>query len=611
MNNHQVASTSTSCAPQCNLSRRAEKKAKRKAIKAEKKRQMLEEYMLDNVINENTNTERQISTTTLVGGKACRARLAREDNDKNVATFHLGLSNNSNDYEHSQHRAQGAAPILSEIQPEHVDVVKYLEDKEQELRIDARGMHMKDRMVVKVDNHGSMETFKQQADDDGDEHDEKHILDFSKARARGIVSLALVDTLTSTASLSTTILHLNLSRNELWDISAEAFAPLSSTLITLDISRNWFEALPEAIGSLHHLKELRATHNLLKPNATNSLRLDTLANMKQLEMIDIRFNQKCGNQSLLELMQSTLNDKVIVKMTVTYPPPPLNTSNTYESDRVGATPAVRDATLLRSQLEPWSTMALRRRLVSDFGQEFTPDGKSWADEDITRGQVMNRLLACYQEEAKDEQNQPNCNRDENGRLIVHVSGQKLDEIICDKLLHTLKEVWASSSTTCNRERPSICADNYMILSSPSIFDPTTQKAAKAAGKLKRHQALWDIAFEALYSVDPLFASQYTAVAVTHNFIGSPHIDKQNCGPFYGLSLGKFEEGGNIMVECSARVVASVNTKNSLARVDGRFPHWVSPYNHTTEERYSLIYYRTEGHIDQIGPAVFKIPKVPL
>ena len=88
----RVASTSTSCAPQYNLSRRAEKKAKRKAIKAEKKRQMLEEYMLDNVINENTNTERQISTTTLayVGGKACRARLAQDINDKNVATFHLG-----------------------------------------------------------------------------------------------------------------------------------------------------------------------------------------------------------------------------------------------------------------------------------------------------------------------------------------------------------------------------------------------------------------------------------------------------------------------------------------------------------------------------------------
>lgn len=59
----------------------------------------------------------------------------------------------------------------------------------------------------------------------------------------------------------------------------------------------------------------------------------------------------------------------------------------------------------------------------------------------------------------------------------------------------------------------------------------------------------------MLSVDPEFARKYTALAVTHGFQGSPHIDKQNIGPFYGLALGDFEEGtGGIMVECSARVV---------------------------------------------------------
>ena len=57
------------------------------------------------------------------------------------------------------------------------------------------------------------------------------------------------------------------------------------------------------------------------------------------------------------------------------------------------------------------------------------------------------------------------------------------------------------------------------------------------------------------SVDPTFAQKYTALAVTHGFHGSPHIDKQNVGPFYGLALGDFEDGtGGIRVECSARVV---------------------------------------------------------
>ena len=62
-----------------------------------------------------------------------------------------------------------------------------------------------------------------------------------------------------------------------------------------------------------------------------------------------------------------------------------------------------------------------------------------------------------------------------------------------------------------------------------------------------------------------------------------------------------------MVECSARVVAKVNTKNRMAKVDGRYPHWVGPYDSTRGDRYSLIYYRTDGDIEPIGPAVFTVP----
>ena len=60
---------------------------------------------------------------------------------------------------------------------------------------------------------------------------------------------------------------------------------------------------------------------------------------------------------------------------------------------------------------------------------------------------------------------------------------------------------------------------------------------------------------AIDSLDPIFARKYDALAVTQGFQGSPHIDKQNIGPFYGLALGDFDEGtGGIRVECSARVV---------------------------------------------------------
>ena len=61
------------------------------------------------------------------------------------------------------------------------------------------------------------------------------------------------------------------------------------------------------------------------------------------------------------------------------------------------------------------------------------------------------------------------------------------------------------------------------------------------------------------------------------------------------------------MECSARIVACVNTKNRLAKVDGRNPHWVAPYDHQNTERHSLIFYQTVGEREPIGPAIFQMP----
>lgn len=532
------------------------------------------------------------SDTASVGGKATRARLARQKNDSEIAASRSF----SNGHEWEQHRPQGGAPILSQILPQHLKIVQCLETKEQEMRIKGRGIRLKERMAVEVDCHGSMDTGRYFDAGHG-----KELCNLSRLNLRGIFYPSSWFSLPvpPTASSLSTILHLDLSRNELWDITTGALETLSATLISLDISRNWFESLPESISSLQELKELHASHNLLKPN-----KLDILTRgMKQLEIVDLRFNQKCGRRSLLESLQSKVGDNVKVKLTVTYPPPPTDTVN---QDRVGASPAMRDATLLRSQLEPWSTMALRRRLVADFGEECTGDGRSWADADITRGHVMDRLLSMYQEEAKDRNSSQICNSG-NGRAVVYVSGVPVEVSIRDRVLHALKDFWATSSSVGTRERPSICAENYMILCSPSMFESNSQNAAKAACKLKRHEVLWNLAFEAMNSVDPVYASQYTAVAVTHNFVGSPHIDKQNCGPFYGFAVGDFEEGtGDVFVECSARVIAAVKTKNCMAKVDGRFPHWVGPYDSKTD-RYSLIYYRTGGGVELIGPAIFDVP----
>ena len=59
------------------------------------------------------------------------------------------------------------------------------------------------------------------------------------------------------------------------------------------------------------------------------------------------------------------------------------------------------------------------------------------------------------------------------------------------------------------------------------------------------------------------------------------------------------------VEADARTVCVVDTKNRLGKVDGRFPHWVTPWDaRGGKERFSLIYYRTAGEPEPITSAAF-------
>jgi len=297
-------------------------------------------------------------------------------------------------------------------------------------------------------------------------------------------------------------------------------------------------------------------------------------------------------------------------------------------------PAERDVTLLRCQLEPWSTAHLRLRLSTVFGEDHV------AMDALSRGDVMSRLLHHYE----TTKQQRRC------RKTIKVLGTPVDPMVCAQLLSHLRN-WSQIHKV--NSRPSINATSYMILRSPSEFgqpqqqqpqgkaqqpQPSSQdnnnnnnnnnkvpamskKARIAAKKLRQFQPLWDLAKKTLATIDPIFARSFSALAVTKNFRGSPHIDKQNTGPFYGLSLGNFDDGtGGVCVEADAFTVAHVNTKGRLAKVDGRYPHWVAPYTYheldnnadilseqqQEEERcrYSLIFYSTKQSYCQPGPAYF-------
>lgn len=230
---------------------------------------------------------------------------------------------------------------------------------------------------------------------------------------------------------------------------------------------------------------------------------------------------------------------------------------------------------------------LRRRLALTFGETTDPDK-------VERGEMLQRLVRHYAAHGP--------------RKVRHVSGVPVAKELCDSLLAELV-VWSEKDL---RERPTIKAQQYMILCGPNSFPKTKKHKGKsklAAIKVKKHEKLWNLARQAIESVDAEFAGKYTAVAFTKNFEGSPHIDTQNTGPFYGIALGDFSTGGGaICVECSAREVAAVDTRCKMGRVDGRYPHWVAPY---TGNRYSAIFYQTQGEEIPIGPAVFSGNSTPL
>ena len=132
----------------------------------------------------------------------------------------------------------------------------------------------------------------------------------------------------------------------------------------------------------------------------------------------------------------------------------------------------------------------------------------------------------------------------SGRRLVRLQGKPISVGIRNKIFVALQQ-WSNSGlkSGTTRERPSIQASSYMILKSPAeVLKLGPKKFEKALFKFKQYESIWKLAIEALNEIDSDFAAKIDAVAVTHNFTGSPHIDKQNTGPFYGLSLGNFVDG---------------------------------------------------------------------
>lgn len=325
--------------------------------------------------------------------------------------------------------------------------------------------------------------------------------------------------------------ELDLSHNLLTDVPG---LKSLSNLISLNLCRNNLRILPTSICALTKLGVLNVSRNELRPNA-DFLILLTEPPLPSLQTLDLTFNKKIFTQSILDLLNTAL-PSVNVSVTVTSPPP----VGAY----VGASAAERDASLLRSQLEPFTTLQLRQRLIETFGK---PPYGIHGEAPPSRADVMVELLSEYSKHGERE--------------LVRVKGKLLDDKVVEKVLSEL-ELWSERNDKF-QERPMIKAEQYMILRSPSEVEEKlirlgSRRARGAKHKYMENQSLWNAAKAAMVTVDTEFAETFTGLAVTKSFIGSPHIDTTNIGPFYGLSVGDFEDGtGGVRVELDPMTVCEV------------------------------------------------------
>ena len=484
-------------------------------------------------------------------------------------------------------------------------------------------------------------------------------------------------------------------------------------LHTINLNRNWFNTLPIEILQCTKIHTIIASRNFFKPNQESLLLQGINSNLVHLKILDLQYNQKCGRivhrERINDILNTTTTNTTTTNNNTGSPGSPGSSSRSASSSSrpkiqilmtlweeignipgtyVGNNASCRTSTLLRSQLEPLGTVALRRRLVCDFNQLPSDPSK------VNRSHVMTLLLKEYYKEQlallptptpqppnnnddddddeKKNDNDNNANDDSSidydslvsNRKTLYLEGTPVSQMKIDEIMIALRK-WTTQTGLINknRERPSIKAQNYMILRKPittkienddndnnNKYSNKSRRAIRKAKKQDRYRNIWDLAINILSDIDPNYADKHcTEIAVTYGFKGSPHIDKQNCGPFYGLCMGTFGNGsggggGGIIVESSARTCININTHNKLAKIDGRYVHWVDEWDTTTTtnntntnttdtttnstsdtstdidaaaaaaaglpvvERYSLIYYETGNNFMKPGPAVFSIPK---
>eukprot|EP00934_Nitzschia_sp_Nitz4_P008285 Nitzschia sp. Nitz4//scaffold142_size57810//32794//34809//NITZ4_006497-RA/size57810-processed-gene-0.20-mRNA-1//-1//CDS//3329536394//8275//frame0 len=224
---------------------------------------------------------------------------------------------------------------------------------------------------------------------------------------------------------------------------------------------------------------------------------------------------------------------------------------------------------LADQLRPLDREELQRRLEileQRFGTSTTDTVNSGIEEtkldEGASDHLIERLVAFY-------------NKNPDARPVVKRTGKAVPTRLCDKLkgiLETLR--WPARN-----ERDGLAAERYLVLQTNVATDRFYGELREACRELMD----W---------ADPEY--HYSGIAVTKNFVASPHIDHRDQSFQYAISLGTFETGGELCVEgidADGNVFVNVvDTHNCIGRVDGRHVHYVRTWDNG--DRYSLIFYDT-------------------
>lgn len=180
------------------------------------------------------------------------------------------------------------------------------------------------------------------------------------------------------------------------------------------------------------------------------------------------------------------------------------------------------------------------------------------------------------------------------RVHQRVDGVPLPARATQPLLNYLKSaacaaLWPAPAA----QRKGVQSGHYLTL---------RQSACQAAGTAQA--TLWNLCRTLLYSVvteqqppHAVAGVNYTALAITANFRGSPHMDAHDTTVQYVVAVGDFT-GGELCVDDddddndNTTTVTQINVHNRLGRLEGRRVHWVTGWQGLC--RYSVVYYSTSA-----------------